>query len=79
MLIMLRARRKAEVHEMRDGRLALAAIEGAHGELRRGQYGYTHKCAWKTDGLGNGILIGLPKPPRRLVLLLRLLTVARGG
>lgn len=35
MIVALRARGQTEVHQMRDGSLALAAVGGTHGELCR--------------------------------------------
>lgn len=78
--VILRARWETEVHEVGDVRLPLAAVEGPHGELL-GLLVHEHASPTNkgnTDGLGDCILIRLPKALRALVLPPRLLAVARG-
>jgi hypothetical protein len=77
-VVVLRARREAEVHQVGDGRLALAVVEGTHGELVWLVSG-APKASWCVAyRLGNGILIRLAKSFGALVLLAALLVVARG-
>lgn len=78
MVVGLRARREAKVHEVGDGRLPLAAVERTHSELAKVSL-YMLWGTGKTHRLSNGIVFGLPKALRGLVLLAGLLGVAWRG
>lgn len=77
-MVILRAGRKGEVHEVGNGRLALSAVEGTHGELIAVLARSHTKQQTCTDRICNSILIHLPEAFRAFVLLLGLLVVARG-
>lgn len=77
-VVILWARGEAEVHQMSDGRLALAVVERTHGELLS-QLREGHSRVWLTHRLDNGILVGLSKTFGALVLLLAVLIVPWGG
>ena len=76
-VVVLRARGKIEVHKMGYGRLSLSIAERTHGQL---SCSVQSTCARRvgTYRLSNGILVGLPKLFRALVLLLGRLAVPRG-
>jgi hypothetical protein len=77
LLMILRAWREAKVHEVCNGRLPLAVVEGTHGELKL--LVVSGDLHVPTHRLGKRILVRLSETLGALVLLLALLVTARRG
>jgi hypothetical protein len=78
-VVVLGTGRKAKVHQVGDGRLALAVAERTHGELVASVGGSPGACWYSAYRFGNRILIRLAKSFGALVLLAALLVVAWSG